>query len=316
MATSSAKRIGVSVEMTATPGVMPTMNHAEDAILMYENTNPVTVDTSRQSITPIRPSFTKRKDSIGRQLNTFNAVTYLQGPENLAFAGGPKPWRCGKILRACGFSETINNDPDSIVYAPISTAFESIGIDAYLDGYRHQIPDAFGTFTMEAAAGEYCKVTFELTGLYIAPTVVAIPSQTFELDKAPAFKSAACTIAGETVVLKSFRLVWGTERTERRDANAANAVKGISITDRNPTLNMVVEVDTALRNYFNDVSTTDTVPVLWQVGTDVGNRVKFNVPQAQLLANPYGEADQLRTFDLNFKVQHTTDNAEIVITMD
>jgi len=317
MASSSGKKIGVVAAITTTPGPVPTFNQATDALLMYENTNPLKIDGQRQQIQPIRPSLTKRKDSMGRVLNIFTGVTYLQGPEDLLNVTAPIPWRFGKLLRACGFLESIDNTLNTIIYTPRSSGFESVGLGIYLDGYYHQMSDAQGTFTMEGAAGEYVKCTFEMRGLYIDPTVVAIPAQTFELDKAPSFKSAACTIATETVVLKSFRLTWGLQVAERRDANAANALKGIFIASRSPTLNMVVEVDTSHRNYFNDIFRDAAVhAVLFQVGTVTGNRVKFSIPTAQPIDAPYGENEQLRTFDINYNVQHQTDDAEIVITMD
>jgi len=317
MASSSGKKIGVAAAITTTPGAMPTLSQATDALLMYENTNPLKIDGQRQQIQPIRPSLTKRKDSMGRVINIFTGVTYLQGPEDITNVTAPIPWRFGRLMRACGMLEAVDGTANTITYTPRSSAFESVGLDIYLDGFRHQMPDAQGTFTMEAAAGEYCKVTFEMRGLYIDPTVVAIPSQTFELDKAPSFKSAACTIATETVVLKSFRFTFGVQIAERRDANAANAMKGLFIASRAPTLNMVVEVDTALRNYFNDIYKDNAVhAVAFQVGTASGNRVKFSFPTAQPIDNPYGENEQLRTFDLTYNVQHQTDDAELSILMD
>ena len=315
MAVSSSKKIGVSAHIESVYGTFPTFDHTKDALLMYENPNPLKVDGARQSLQPIRPSLTQRKDAMGRVLQTFNGVTYLQGPESLT--APVAPWRFGMLLRACGFSQTINTGPASIVYVPVSDNYESVSLDVYLDGYRHKMPGCFGTFTMEAAAGEYVKATFDMTGLYQDPVVAAIPTQTFELDQAPAFKSAACTIATEVVVLKSFRLQWGLQIAERRDANAPDGMKGLFIAARAPTLNMVVEVDTTLRNYFNDIFKTQTThAVVWQVGTTAGNRVKFSVPQGQPIDNPYGESEQLRTFDVNYKVQHQTDNAELSITFD
>jgi hypothetical protein len=306
MAISLGRKLGVNAHMMgAVPGVPPTFSNSLDALICYENQNPINVETNFLDIVPLRATFTKSKGIVGRQLVKFNPVTYVQGPEAL---GSGTPWRFGRLLRACGMLETINGT-SSIVYTPRSSGFESVAFEVYADGYKHVVTDAFGTFTMEANAAEGMKCTFDMTGIYAAPTVAAIPTLTYETQKAVSFVSASATIAGVTIVLKSFRLTYGGVVSERLDANAASGLKGLIVTDRNPTVEMVVEVDTALRNYFADLTAATTLALNWQIGTVSGNRVQFQVPEAQLTQIPYGDSNSIRTHNMTFRVQSATDDA-------
>ena len=95
-----------------------------------------------------------------------------------------------------------------------------------------------------------------------------------------------------------------------------NALAGLLITDRNPTLDMTVEVNTALRNYFSDLDAATTQAVSFQVGTASGNRVVFQAPTAQLTAMPYAEDTGLRVFNLTWKLQHASAEAEYDLTFN
>jgi hypothetical protein len=237
-------------------------------------------------------------------------VTYLQGYEDFATN---KPWRFGPLLRAAGLSQTVNAG-SSIVYAPRSSGFESVAIDLYLDGYKHLITGAYATFTMEATAGQACRVSWDVQGLYTAPTIAAVPSQTLETFNPPTFKSANAMIAGQTVVLKSFRFTAGVQISERLDANAATGLRALRVTGRDPRLEMVVEVDTALRNYFSDRDAATTHWVTFRIGTTQGNRIVFDFPAAQLLQLPYASDNNVRVFNLSYKVQSATDDEEYTLT--
>lgn len=309
MAISLGRKLAAAAKIETTYGTPPAFNQATDALLLYENQNPIQVEPNVIDIVPIRPSFTKVKSIIGRQLYRFSGVTFLQGPENL---GAGTPWRFGPLLRACGLQQTVNA-ASSIIYAPRSSNFESLAMELYMDGYKHVMAGAYGTVTFEAAAGEGMRCTFDMTGLYAEPTVVAIPAQTLETVKAPTFVSASAFIAGQAVVLKSVRFTLGVAVSERLDANAANALAGLIITDRNPTVEMVVEVDTFFRNYFADLTAATTHALSWTLGTTSGNRTVFSFPQAQLTAHPYGDSNSIRTFNLSYKIQHSTDEAEFQI---
>lgn len=308
-AVSVGRRIAAVAKNETTYGTAPSLSQTTDAILLYTNMNPVATDTRMIDIVPLRESMTKLKSIVGRQLARFTGVTFLQG------AAAGTPWRFGPLLRACGLKETVNA-ASSVVYDPRSSSFESVAMNFWLDGFKHIVTGAYGTFTMEAAAGEGVQVTWDVTGLYTEPTVDAIPTQTLETIQPVTFESAAGWIAGQGVIIKSFRFTMGTVVSERPDANSANALKGLRITDRDPRLDITVEVDTDFRNYFADLNAATTHSVSFQLGTASGNRMVFEAGQAQVLSMPYGENAGLRTFDLSYKIQHTTNDAEVKLTFN
>lgn len=308
-AVSVGRKIAAVAKNETTYGTAPALSQTADAILLYTNMNPVVTDTRMIDIVPLRESLTKLKSIVGRQLVRFNGTTFLQG------AAAGTPWRFGPLLRACGLKETVNA-ASSVVYDPRSSSFESVAMNLWLDGYKHIITGAFGTFTMEATAGEGVQVTWDIMGLYTEPTIDAIPTQTLETIQPVTFESAAGWIAGQGVIIKSFRFTAGVVVSERPDANSANALKGLRITDRDPRLDMTVEVDTDFRNYFADLNAATTHSVSFQLGTASGNRMVFEAGQAQLLNMPYGENAGLRTFDLAYKIQHTTNDGEVKLTFN
>ena len=90
-------------------------------------------------------------------------------------AGTAPPW--GVLMRACGLSETINAGVD-VQYKPASTAFESVTIYFYHEGLLYKLIGVRGTCGLRMNARQVPVFTFEMTGVYVAVTDVALPSPT------------------------------------------------------------------------------------------------------------------------------------------
>ena len=83
-----------------------------------------------------------------------------------AGAGGkdtPPGW--GRLLRGCGFAETITTG-NSVVYNPVSDDFESLTLYGFKDKILHKMPGTRGDVTLSLQAGELPKFSFDFTGLY------------------------------------------------------------------------------------------------------------------------------------------------------
>lgn len=78
----------------------------------------------------------------------------------------------GVLLRACGFSETINAST-SVVYEPVSTGFESCTIYYDRDGERQIIRGCRGSVAVEMGVGNYPRLRFRMVGLYTRPVAAS-----------------------------------------------------------------------------------------------------------------------------------------------
>jgi len=75
----------------------------------------------------------------------------------------------GALLRACGFSETVDAAVD-VTYAPVSSGFESVTIHYYRDGERQVATGCRGTVSFDFSTDNYPMMRFRFVGLYNKPT--------------------------------------------------------------------------------------------------------------------------------------------------
>lgn len=81
----------------------------------------------------------------------------------------------GPLLRGCGMGETITLDT-SAVYAPLSSGHESLTLHFYMDGNRHVLLGARGTFSLSISPKEIPRYKFSFAGLWADPAAVALPT--------------------------------------------------------------------------------------------------------------------------------------------
>ncbi|MGR3177237.1 MAG: phage tail tube protein, partial [Candidatus Anammoxibacter sp.] len=122
----------------------------------------------RESLSPAAPRVGKKLFDISFQMELKSSGTSNAG------TSGDEP-QLDALLRACGMAVTLQVAV-SVDYDPVSTAFESITIYAYLDGLLHKFTGCYGTWSLDMNAGEAGIFTFNFTGLYNEPTDVTFPS--------------------------------------------------------------------------------------------------------------------------------------------
>src|SRR5690606_10170987 len=70
--------------------------------------------------------------------------------------------------------------PEGLRLDPVSDGFESITLGMNRDGVYHEMPGAYGTFDIEAEAGDYARVNWEFTGIYVAPVDAPLAEPNYE----------------------------------------------------------------------------------------------------------------------------------------
>lgn len=207
----------------------------------------------------------------------------------------------GRLLRACGWSETISAGV-SVQYGLVSTGFESVTL-YYLDGPDlQQIPGCRGTVSLSLGRGGLPKFTFTFTGLYERPAAAGA----FTLDTS-AFQVPVPVTNANTPV---YTIGGYSPRAEQFDFDLANNVvyrnvvgqESVIITDRAPTGQITVESDDiATKNWFADIESHNGVTkqaIAIQHGTVAGNIVEFNFPLVQLSSLAPSDSDGLQTYQM------------------
>lgn len=203
----------------------------------------------------------------------------------------------GVLFKACQMSETIVATT-SVTYAPASNATTSLTMYFQLDGQRHAMSGARGTWSIKFDSQGIPYLHWVFTGLYINPTSVAdiVPDFTgFTKPRPVSFAyTPTVTLHALAAVFKSFSYDHANQ-VEFFDNPGEQLV---DIMDRNPAgqISLIAPV-ISVKNYF-DTTNTDTVGALQIIhGTTAGNIITFNAPNTQLESPNYGDDKGRVTLD-------------------
>ena len=122
-------------------------------------------------------------------------------------AGTAPKWDAA--ILACGTNKaTVANT--SVTYSPEDTStFDSATIWYYTDGIRHQATGCRGSFSISAEVGGIPTISFQMQGVYVAPTDTATPSVTKSNQAAPVIfrngNTSAFSIFGYSGILQSWQ---------------------------------------------------------------------------------------------------------------
>lgn len=392
----------VAARTEATTGThnLTSTNLANDAksgaMLIFDEINPISMDTTVVDIAPVRASLSKNKNLIGRRLYNLRPKTYLMGSPGLstnayiygktnsqpsstahevttasahtghaaatgtvgasnapnrtadtATTGATVAPFFGTLLRACGLQQIIQAST-STVYRPRSSGFESASVNVYADKILHKSASVMGSFTMSGSAGEGVELQFDLRGTYALPETSTVPSVAYpkdtkklvqalgtkggwEIDAVSGDHSTGANarvhgFGGGRPIVRSFTFDAGVNVVERMDANSKFGLQGLFVTDRAPTLELVVEVENDLTSANSAVSNFDPMKDLasedgdsvrhalkFMHGDDDSttssfDKVGFTFPTAQLVDVQYADDAGIRTYSLSYNITADTDD--------
>lgn len=227
--------------------------------------------------------------------------------------------RYGKALKACGFSETIVANT-SVTYDPVSASFDSVTIHYNIDGVRHKVTGARGTFTITANVGEIPTIDFTMTGIYVAPDDSAQPTVTYADQATPLiFKKGNTTglnVMGLTTAkLSSYSLDIGNEIVYRELVGGDGEVL---LTNRSVSGNLSIEaVSLATKDYFATALADSLGIIEFTHGTTAGNIVKVDSARGDIADVSYGDLDGIAMLEIPFTAIPSTagnDEVELVYT--
>lgn len=331
--------VGVAINLSTTYAA-GTSNGLSSAIHQFRNTTPVAIDTNVVNLQELRQSFSKTSDAVGRQLYKLTPGLVLMGPgsptipDNTTTTTGTigGDFRLGKILRMCGMSESLTATGSSVTYTFRSSGFEDGLVECHLtdvtgtNSLKYKMKGVYGTCTFAGSAGQVITVDPTLTGIIaFQPSTTVAVAAVFPSagNTADTMKSAGCTITTGTVGLiaatnikfKSFSLDLGIDVQEDSDANAADALYGLLIAGRTPTLQLTIGCDSIFVNDFHaDLKSGFIQTIVFNHGTGLGRFCKFTM-KGQLQSVTQTDDTGLRTLQLqyNLAIGAGADESELTI---
>jgi hypothetical protein len=210
--------------------------------------------------------------------------------------------RYGKALQACGLSETVAAGT-SVTYAPVSSNFSSVTIHYNIDGVRHKVTGARGTFVLNANVGEIPTLDFTFTGIYNAPDDSALPSVTYADQVPPLIFKNGNTDTFELLsyagCLQSVTFDLGNNLVYR---DLIGCTKEVLITDRAATGTVVQEmISIATKDYFTAALTDQSVGNLtFQHGTAAGNIIDFASTRVDISDVSYSDQDGIAMINIPY----------------
>lgn len=277
--------------------------------------------TKDLQITPIEADMLDRnldRAALGNDLSFHNGVhVSCQFSVELAGSGtaGTAPsWAC--LLKACGFGETVTVGVD-VVYAPVSTAFESVTLYYNIDGQLHKITGAMGTVSFSISPSELPSMSFQFTGLYNAPTSAAFPTADVSSFIQPLpvndTNTTALSLGGISLISDSFSVDIANDVQYR---NVIGAEK-VLIVDRAPAGSVTFEAPAlTTKNWFTTALAHQTSVFNLVHGLTAGNIITFDAPAVQLTEPKYSDSQGITNIEASLKfIPTSAGNDEISITL-
>lgn len=278
--------------------------------------------TKNLSITPYDGNTVQRnidRPTLGNDIS-INVAPNIKVSFDVELAGsgtaGTAPaW--GSLLRACGFSETVNAGTD-VVYAPVSTGFESATMHYEQDGQLHKVLGARGTVSFELTAGGLPAMKFNFTGLYQKPVAGALVADlsAFQIP-VPVTKvnTPTYSIHGYSAIATGLTLDMANN-VLHRNVIGEEAVK---ITDRAPRGQLTLDAPTlAEKDMFALVEshagvTTGAIQVVH--GTAAGNIIQLDAPKTQLQTISPTDLDGQFGYQIDVSYMPDAGDDEVTVTV-
>ena len=312
----------VLVKSESTYGTDPTPAAGTDAMLLFGDGNVIKPDIRTLDRKPLRSTFTKRKKGIGRHKWTFTPNTILMSKG--VSTGGGAPF-FGPLLKASGFAAAsgTSGGSSSTVYTPSSSSPTSCTAYVYADGLLKKATGLYGQCQIKLTAGDDPTINFTMEGRYTEPTTTSFPSSgsiTYPTDNSTMVQSLGLTIGSygdaQGLVCREIMLDWPTTRPDRGSVNATYGWKGTHISDRDPSMDLLVEYEDTLanKNFWSDLSNgVISNAISFTHGDATQSAIVFTIGSPQLISITPEDDNGIRMMRLKYDIGSTTDDGELSI---
>lgn len=218
------------------------------------------------------------------------------------------------LLKACGFDDTVVA-LTSVTYAPISSSIPSVTFYFFVDGIRHKITGAVGTFELSFNVKQIPVFRFTFTGIYNAPSDTANPTPTYSGFIAPKVVNALFT---QTFNLLSYNAVAESVSFNLGGETPFRSVFGTSVSDyalfqdRKPSGVAVIEEPTvAAKDYWTAAANGTSGSLQLIHGTTAGNIIELNCPTLTIGNPTLQESQGIQMLSIPFTPVPNSGNDEL-----
>lgn len=215
----------------------------------------------------------------------------------------------GKLLRACGFNETIVA-VTSATYAPTSllTNIPTLSIALYKDGLRKAIKGARGNVKYSAKSGEPGMFEFEFLGVYDGVTDVAMLTPSGVETTVPiSLLSATFSIAAFAAFVSQIAFDMTNQLEPRGDINQASGFISTLLTNRMPKGSFDPEDElVATHDFYGRWLAGTTGSLTWKHPGAAGNIATFTAPVCQYTKLAEADRNGLAILNSDFLMARNT----------
>jgi hypothetical protein len=141
--------------------------------------------------------------------------------------------RFGRLLRACGFQETVV-PATSVTYRPQSSlaAHEGVSMSFAYGGVLRTLRGCRGTVSLTVPTGMPGKLSFKMKGHINTDADAAPPAATYETTRPPAFLSATFTVGAYSCPIAELSIDPSNNVVPGQDPNTSSGYGDVRITNR------------------------------------------------------------------------------------
>jgi len=202
--------------------------------------------------------------------------------------------------------------PTGMRLDPVSDGFESLTMKMNMDGVSHKMLGCYGTFEVNAEAGQYAKIEWTFTGTYIDPVDEAMPDVNYETTLPPMVELARLRIDEFSAIVNAVSFDQANDVQIRPDVNSKDGYIGTRIVSRAPEGGIDPEADlVANHDFWGRLAGGTRMPFQMRVGTQAGNTVWLLSPSTQYTGLTYGDRNGIRTYDAGLKFSGVDGDDEV-----
>lgn len=219
------------------------------------------------------------------------------------------------IMRLTGHSKTVNAGVD-VVYAPVSSAFETGSVYINLDGLLHKTVMSMASLGWDLSAGKIPVWKVKGKGLFRPMTDISNWTPTYGNHAKPVGVTYANTTGSLHGVAAPIETLTVDTAAQIEYRNLIN-FEGVQYTDRKPAGNISLEMTSIATKDWATVASDATTGVLNIVhGTVAGNIVEIDCPNAQITQPQYGNSQNVLMLQCGLKLMPgASGNDEYTITI-
>jgi len=307
---SIAERLSqVAAKLEASEGVKEALSNT-DAFLVF---GPITYtpDIQMYERDPYRETFSQLAQLPGFRSGKLAFVTEMVGSGE---AGTAPFW--GKLMKACGFAETINAGV-SVVYEPASASIPTLTLGLYRAGFVERIWGARGNLKLVGETGKPVLMQWEFTGIDFERVDASLLSGvSYSAVIPPVMMGVNYTIDGYQIIGDKLEIDLGSQISLVKDFNADGGHRIAMYAGRKPKMTVDPNaVPVATKDFVGMWQAGSTVTISCTIGSAAGNTIELSFPAAQIVGVKPASRDGILTDELEIHLAMNSGDDEITITL-